>query len=193
MHMLALRRKERLVDPLQRLRSISRKLATAAAVLMVVVTAIVAVAWFLPTFTDFRFFPRIARLRGMAVDPALRFAVIVVVMVLLGLFLFALDQARRLFVDFAAGEVLTVKAAERLQYIAYAIIAGSIFRPVAQVVLRSAFSFDLAVVPRPIAGVLSLRDILDNMAFMFVGFMVLAVAWALTEAARIAADYRQIV
>ena len=38
MHMLALRRKERLVDPLQRLRSISRKLATAAAVLMVAVS-----------------------------------------------------------------------------------------------------------------------------------------------------------
>jgi hypothetical protein len=186
---------KRLVDPLHRLRAISRVLAAVTGTAMVVVALVVAGAWIIPAFTEVTLVPRLGRYREFFNDPSARFVTLAVILTLLGIFLFALDQARRLFAEFAAGEILTVRAAEKLQRISYAVITASIFRPVAHVALRSAFALDPAGGGRGLRmhWVLSLRDVLDNVAFLFAGLLLLAIAWALTEAARIADDYRQIV
>jgi len=184
---------KRLVDPLHRLRAISRVLAAMTSTAMVIVTLVVAGAWIVPAFTEVTLIPRLGRYREFFDDPSARFVTLTVILALLGIFLFALDQARRLFAEFATGEILTVRAAERLQRISYAVITASIFRPVAHGALR--FAFDAAAGARGVRmhWILSLRDVLDSVAFLFAGLLLLAIAWALTEAARIADDYRQIV
>ena len=183
-----------LIDPVARVRKISRTLSATTAVVMVVVTLAVAGAWIFPVLTGITLVPRVGAFKYFFADPSARFVAFAMIMVLLGIFLFALEQARRLFGEFAAGEILTLRAAVRLQWISYAVIVGAIARPLAQIVLRTAFEASAsAVLPSPLLVVISLRDVLSYLAFLLAGLLLLAIAWVLAEAARIADDHRQIV
>jgi hypothetical protein len=183
------------VDQLLRLRAFSRIFATITKGAMVFVTLAVAGAWFVPVFTGVTLVPRLGPYRELFNNPSARIATLAAVLVLLAIFLFALDQVRRLFAEFAAGDILTARAAEKLQRISWALIAGAIFRPVAEAAIKSTFAPHVAagLHGSSFALVFSLRDVLNSVAFLFAGFLLLAIAWALTEAARIADEYQQIV
>jgi Protein of unknown function (DUF2975) len=186
-------RKPALVDPVSRLRRVSRTFATATTFAMFGITFAIAGAWLLPLTTGITLVPRLGRFREYFDDPTARLVAFMVIVVLLGIFLFALEQARRLFDEFADGDILTTHAALRLQRIAYAIIVGSIAKPIGQSVLRAVIG------PLPSDGFcgramfLPLREIVSDVAFLLAGLFLLAIAWALAEAARIAADHRQII
>jgi hypothetical protein len=185
--------KQPLVDPVARLRRVSRSFATATAIAMLGITFAIAGAWLIPLTTGVTLVPRVGRFREYFDDPTARLVAFMVIVTLLGILLFALEQARRLFDEFAAGDILTQHAALRLQRIAYAIIVGSIAKFVGQSVLRavtiSLRSGDLC----PPVLLLPLREVVSDIAFLLAGLFVLAIAWALAEAARIAADHRQII
>ena len=184
------------VDPVDRLRRISRAFATATAAAMVLVTLGIAGAWLVPMLTGTTLVPRSGSFKEFFDDPAARAAAFAIIVGLLGLLLFALEQARQLFREFADGEILTLRAAVRLRRVAYAVVAGSIAKPLAQAALTAAFepgrgdeaygcarrASSLLLVP--------LRDVVSDLAFLLAGLLLLAIAWALAEAARIAADHR---
>jgi hypothetical protein len=184
--------KQPLVDPVARLRRVSRSFATATAVAMLGITFAIAGAWLIPLTTGVTLVPRLGRFREYFDDPTARLVAFMIIVGLLGILLFALEQARRLFDEFAAGDILTAHAALRLQRIAYAIIVGAIAKFVGQSVLR-------AVTMSPRGGdcapvlLVPVREVVSDIAFLLAGLFVLAIAWALAEAARIAADHRQII
>src|SRR5262245_61576997 len=129
-------RKGTLVDPVDRLSRISRILAITTGAAMLVVTLAVVGAWLVPMLTGVTLVPRLGRFARFFDDPLARTTAFAVIVGLLGVFLYALEQARRLFGEFAAGEILTSRAAMRLQRISYAVIAGSIAKPAAQFLLQ---------------------------------------------------------
>src|SRR5262245_9013350 len=185
--------KPQLVEPVARLRRVSRTFATATTVAMFGITFAIAGAWLLPLTTGVTLVPRLGRFREYFDDPTARLVAFMVIVVLLGIFLFALEQARRLFDEFAAGDILTAHAALRLQRIAYAIIVGAIAKFVGQSALRAVtgpLRSDGLCAP---ALFLPLREVVSDVAFLLAGLFVLAIAWALAEAARIADDHRQII
>ena len=189
-------RKAPLVDPVDRLRRISRALAVVTSATMVVVTLAVAGAWLVPIVTGISLLPRLGPFREFFADPTARAIAFTVIVGLLAILLFALEQVRRLFGEFSDGEILTSRAAMRLQRISYAIVAGSIAKPLAQSMLKATFdaaqtSFDCAC--RASHFLLPLRDVISDLAFLLAGLLLLAIAWALAEAARIADDHRQII
>jgi len=179
-------------DPLARLRRVSVVMSIALSVAMVAATLVVAIVWLLPVVAGVTWLPGTGRLRVILATPAARIVAAAAVVILLAVLLYALDQARRMFAEFAVGEILTTRAAERAKRIAYATIAGALLRPT----MRSAIA--LVVDPdelprRPLQWVMSLRNSVDDLAFLFAGLLFLAIAWALAEAARIAADHRQFI
>jgi hypothetical protein len=192
-------KKAPLVDPVDRLRRIARALATVTGAAMIVVTLAVAGAWLVPTLTGMSLLPRPGPFREFFDDPAARAIAFTTIVGLLAIMLFALEQARRLFGEFADGEILTSRAAIRLQRISYAIVAGSIAKPLAQSVLKATFDAGLGERTFGCACrasnllLIPLRDVISDIAFLLAGLLLLAVAWALAEAARIADDHRQII
>jgi hypothetical protein len=192
-------KRELLVDPVDRLRRISRAFATGTGAMMIVITLGIAGAWLVPMLTGVTLVPRLGRFKDFFGDPTARGIAFTIIAGLLALLLFALEQTRRLFGEFAAGEILTSRAATRLQRISYAIVAGSIANPLAQSALRAAFErsqVDGAAGCACRASsflLLPFRDIVSDLAFLLAGLLLLAIAWALAEAARIAADHRQII
>ena len=191
--------KSPLLDPVDRLRRISRAFAGATGMVMVVVTLAVAGAWLVPMLTGVTLLPRLGPFRGFFGDPTARLIAFAAIAGLLGIFLFALEQVRRLFGQFAGGEILTARAAMRLQRIAWAAVAGSIAKPLAQAILRAAFEPNRGdeaygcACQASFSLLLPFRDIISDLAFLLAGLLLLAISWALAEAARIAADHRQII
>jgi hypothetical protein len=184
--------KQPLVDPVARLRRVSRSFATATAVAMLGITFAIAGAWLIPLTTGVTLVPRLGRFREYFDDPTARLVAFMIIVGLLGILLFALEQARRLFDEFAAGDILTAHAALRLQRIAYAIIVGAIAKFVGQSVLR-AVTMSLRGGDCAPVLLVPVREVVSDIAFLLAGLFVLAIAWALAEAARIAADHRQII
>jgi Protein of unknown function (DUF2975) len=192
-------KKAPLVDPLDRLRRIAGALAIVTGATMVLVTLAVAGAWLVPTLTGVAIIPRLGPFGEFFDDPAARAIAFTTIVGLLAIMLFALEQVRRLFGEFSDGEILTSRAAMRLQRISYAIVAGSIAKPLAQSVLKATFDAGLGERTFGCACrasnllLIPLRDVISDIAFLVVGLLLLAVAWALAEAARIADDHRQII
>ncbi|MGA7488734.1 MAG: DUF2975 domain-containing protein [Xanthobacteraceae bacterium] len=156
----------------------------------------VVTVWLLPVLTGATIVPGAPRPGTIFTSPSARLLALPVILILLGLLLYALDQARRLFAEFAAGEILTARAAQRLKRIAYAVIAGATLRPLTRAVLVMALAIDAppdSVRQHSIRWAISLRNAMDDLAFLLAGLLLLAIAWALAEAARIAADHRQFV
>jgi hypothetical protein len=192
-------KKAPLVDPVDRLRRISRALATATGATMILATLAVTGAWLVPVLTGVALVPRFGPFRAFFEDPAARAIAFTTIVGLLVILLFALEQARRLFGEFSDGDILTSRAAIRLQRISYAIVAGSIAKPFAQSVLKATFDAGQAYGTFGCACrasslfLIPLRDVISDFAFLLAGLLLLAVAWALAEGARIADDHRQII
>ena len=94
-----------------------------------------------------------------------------------------------MFADYARGEILTLRAARRLKRIAWAIIVGAILRSPTRLGLFLAFTFDQPEIGRH----LPVRIAVADFAFLLAGLLLLAVAWAMAEAARIAEEHSHIV
>ena len=106
----------------------------------------------------------------------------------IGLFLYGLHEVRCLFRQYAAGDVLTLRAARRLQLIARATIVGAILRPLNMHGLCLALSID-----QPNAKSRLLVVTTTDLTFLLFGLLLLAIAWAMAEAARIAEEHEQII
>lgn len=99
-----------------------------------------------------------------------------------GVLIYGLWQVRALFRDFALGRVFTVEAARRLQLFAGAVLAQAALGPVSSAGLLIAFTLSNPPGGRQLGIALSSNDYVA----LIVGGVLLAIAWAMHEAARIA-------
>ena len=110
---------------------------------------------------------------------------------LTALVLYALYQAYQLFAGYRCGEVLTVRAAGRLRHISYAMLAVAVAVPIGQAVLSVVLSWKTS------SGQLNLNLVLPVEASDYfiaaLAGLLLAIAYVLTEAAKIARENSEIV
>jgi hypothetical protein len=96
--------------------------------------------------------------------------------------LFGLWQVRALFLNFANGHVFTLTSARLLRDFAGAVLAQAILGPISSTALSIAFTLNNPPGSRQLVIALSVHDYLA----LIVGGVLLAVAWVMVEATRIA-------
>jgi Protein of unknown function (DUF2975) len=99
-----------------------------------------------------------------------------------GVLLFGLWQVRALFLNFADGHVFTLASARLLRDFAGSVLAQAILGPLSATALSIAFTLNNPPGSRQLVIALSVHDYLA----LIVGGVLLAVAWAMVEATRIA-------
>jgi len=99
-----------------------------------------------------------------------------------GVMVYGLWQARALFQMFAAGRIFTEAAARRLQIFAATVLAQAALGPLSSAGLLLAFSYSNPPGQRLLGFALSINDCIA----LIVGGLLLAIAWVMREAARIA-------
>ena len=102
---------------------------------------------------------------------------------------YALYHAFCLFAGYRRGEIFTVRAAERLRHIALAVVGAVFMSPFVQAALSAALSFSAAPGKRSITVSISLQDYL----VATLGGLLLAIAYVMAEAVRIAKENREII
>ena len=111
---------------------------------------------------------------------------------LMALVLYAFYQAYQLFAGFRCGEVLTFRAAGRLRHVSYAMLAMAVAVPIGQAVLSVVLSWNASS-----SGHLHVNLVLPVEAsdcfIAAIAGLLLAVAYVLTEAAKIARENSEIV
>jgi Protein of unknown function (DUF2975) len=100
----------------------------------------------------------------------------------IGVLLYGLWQVRALFRDFALGRVFTVETARRLQLFAGTVFAQAVLGPLSSAGLLLAFSSNDPAGTSRFGMALSTDDYLA----LIVGGVLLAIAWAMREAAQMA-------
>jgi DUF2975 family protein len=176
-------------DPLRKLRAVSSVMTVAVTVGMAAVTVLVIAVFLIPAFTRATVLPEMLPFRLTEISAEARWLGLAVIAVPLAVLLYALNEIRALFADYARGEILTLRAARRLKRIAWAIIVGAILRSPTRLGLFLAFTFDQPEIGRQ----LPVRIAVADFAFLLAGLLLLAVAWAMAEAARIAEEHSHIV
>jgi len=127
--------------------------------------------------------------RDLALTPRSVATAAAVTAVPVGVLLYGLWQARALFVDFASGRVFTLTSARHLRNFAASVLAQAILGPVSSTALLLAFTFDNPPGRRQLAIALSTNDYLA----LIIGGVLLAVAWVMVEATRIADEHASFV
>src|SRR5262245_2546074 len=116
-------------DPFARLRTVSRAMVVAVTAGMVALVTLVVVVFLVPALTRTTIVPEVMPFGLTEITPRARLLGFLVLCAPIGLFLYGLNQVRRLFGQYAAGDVLTLGAAQCLKRIAWATIAGAMLRP----------------------------------------------------------------
>ncbi|HTQ84200.1 MAG TPA: DUF2975 domain-containing protein [Pseudolabrys sp.] len=164
-------------------------MAIAVTLGMIALVALVALIFFVPAVTRAAIGPLTMPFGLTEITPRARMFGFLVLLPPLALFLLGLNEIRRLFLQYAGGDVLSSAAARRLKRIAWLTVLGALIRAPARALLFLALSVDQAGVPQR-----SLFRVLPaDFTFLLFGLLLLAIAWAMTEAARIAEEHRQIV
>ena len=175
-------------DRFARLRTVSLAMVVAVTAGMVGLVALMVVVLLVPAFTDAAIVPEVMPFRLTDITPRARLLGFAVLCAPVGLFLYGLNEVRRLFGQYAAGDVLTVSSARRVKRIAWATIAGAMLRPPTRYALFLALSIDQPDAEPRIPHVTT-----TDLTFLLFGLLLLAIAWAMAEAARIADDHKQII
>jgi hypothetical protein len=177
------------VDPFVRLRTVSKIMVVAVTIGMVALVALVAVIFLVPAVTRATIGAEVMPFGIVDISERARVLGFLVLALPLTVFLFGLNEVRLLFGQYALGEVLTASAARRLKRIAWITIIGAILRAPTRIGLFLALTLDQADVQRALPVRISAADL----TFLLFGLLLLAVAWVMAEAARIAEEHRQIV
>jgi hypothetical protein len=175
-------------DPFARLRAVSRAMVVAVTAGMVALVALAILVFLLPALVRPAFVPEVMPFGLTQITPRARLLGFVVLSAPIGLFLYGLYEIRCLFGEYAAGDVLTLGAARRLKRIAWATIVGAILRPLTIQGLFLALSIDQPNARSRLPAVTT-----TDLTFLLFGLLLLAIAWAMAEAARIAEEHKQII
>lgn len=176
-------------DPFARLRTVSKIMVVAVTVGMIALVALVAIVFIIPPLTRATVIREVIPYGIVEITLRARLLGLLVLALPLAVFLYGLNEVRLLFGQYAVGDVLSAGAARRLKRIAWITILGALLRAPARIALFLALSIDQPALQRP----LPMRINTADLTFLLFGLLLLAVAWVMTEAARIAEEHRQII
>lgn len=165
-------------------------IALIATLMITVFIGSVILVFFMPDWTFDLPLARLGMTGGnLALTPARIAAASAIIAVPVGVLLFGLWQARALFADFAGGRVFTLAGARRLRDFAACVLAQAILGPVSSAAVSVALTYGNPPGNRQLAVSLSL----DNYVALVIGAVLLAVAWVMVEATRIADEHASFV
>lgn len=126
---------------------------------------------------------------SVVITPGVRLLSLLIAAVPVAVLFYGLLQAYQLFASYRRGEVFTAAASDRLRRIAVVVIALAAIHPVTVTLLGLAVSWNAPVGKRQLVIQLSSNDLF----LAALGGLMLAVAYVMVEAVRIADEHREIV
>ncbi len=166
-----------------RLRRFSKAMAIVTTLGMLLIAVAMVLVFLIPDWTQNLLLARLGQAgRDLSLSPERLIAGAVITAVPVGVLLFGLWQVRALFLNFAGGQVFTLASARRLRDFAAAVLAQAILGPISATALMLAFTLNNPPGSRQLVISLSVHDYLA----LIVGGVLLAVAWVMVEATRIA-------
>ncbi len=177
---------------LQRIQRVSGRIATACAVLMIALPALLlTLSLFLPEFLAIQSAARRLGVQADEISWLARFASFVAMTIGSAPLLWGLWIMRRLFQNYARGTVFSTEAADQLKRVAYALFALIAARPIGGALFGLALSID--VVQQGGQGQLMLAVGSTEVWLALAGSMVLVIAWIMGEAAALADENKSFV
>jgi hypothetical protein len=171
------------VNHSDRLRRFSRAMAMLTTLGILLIAVAMIAVFLIPDWTRNLLLARLGQAgHDLALSPGRLIAGAAVTAVPVGVLLFGLWQVRALFLSFANGHVFTLASARRLRDFAGAVLAQAVLGPLSSTALMLAFTLDNPPGSRQLVIALSVHDYLA----LIVGGVLLAVAWVMVEATRIA-------
>jgi hypothetical protein len=168
-----------------RLARFSRAMALVTSIGIALVLVAMVLAFVIPEWTRNLALARVGQPgEPLSFTLSNRLAGAAVVVLPVGVLLFGLWEIRALFHMFANGQVFTETAARHLQRFAAAILAQSLLGPLSSTGLLLAFTFNNPPGRRLLGFALSIDDYIA----LIVGGLLLAIAWVMREAARLAEE-----
>jgi Protein of unknown function (DUF2975) len=165
-------------------------IALIAGLMILVLSGVMVLMFFLPDWTHDLLLARLGNACSNVTLTSGRVAAAAgIIAIPVGVLLFGLWQARALFADFAEGRVFTLTSARYLRDFAACVLAQAILGPLSSAALFLALTFSNPPGNRQFAISLSL----DNYVALIVGGVLLAVAWVMVEATRIADEHASFV
>ena len=169
--------------PLERLRRFSKAMARLTTLGMLLIAVAMILVFVIPDWTRNLLLARLGQAgQDLSLSPGRLVAAAAVIAVPIGVLLFGLWQVRALFLNFAEGQVFTLASARRLRDFAGAVLAQAVLGPISATALSIAFTLNNPPGSRQLVIALSVHDYLA----LIIGGVLLAVAWAMVEATRIA-------
>ena len=166
-----------------RLRGFSKAMAMLTTLGMLLIAVAMILVFLIPDWTHNLLLARLGQAgRDLSLSSARLIPGAAITAVPVGVLLFGLWQARALFLNFADGHVFTLASARRLRDFAAAVLAQAILGPLSSTALLLAFTLNNPPGNRQLVITLSVHDYLA----LIVGGVLLAVAWVMVEATRIA-------
>ncbi len=173
-----------------RLRRFCNAMVIVTSVGMALIVIAMCLVFVIPEWTRNLLLARLGEAgRDLALTPGRVAAGAAITAIPVGVLLFGLWQARALFANFAEGRVFTLDSARRLRDFAASVLAQAVLGPISSTALLLAFTFDNPPGSRQLGIALSTNDYLA----LVVGGVLLAVAWVMVEAARIADEHASFV
>lgn len=173
-----------------RLRRFSNAMLIVTTLGMVLIGVAMCLVFVIPEWTRNLLLARLGEAgRDFALTPGRVAAGAAITAIPVSVLLFGLWQVRALFADFAGGRVFTLTSARRLRNFAGSVLAQAVLGPISSTALLLAFTFDNPPGSRQLGIALSTNDYLA----LIVGGVLLAVAWVMVEATRIADEHASFV
>lgn len=173
-----------------RLRRFSNAMVIVTSIGMVLIAVAMILAFVIPDWTRNLLMARLGEAgRNLTLTSGRLAAGAAITAVPVGILLFGLWQARALFADFADGRIFTLTSARRLRDFAACILAQAVLGPITSTALLLAFTFDNPPGTRQLSIGLSTNDYMA----LIIGGVLLAIAWVMVEATRIADEHASIV
>jgi len=174
----------------RRLRRFSKTMAWVTTLGIVLIAVAMVLVFLIPDWTRNFLLARLGQAgAALPLTPGRLGAAAAVTALPIGIMLYGLWQARALFRDFAEGLVFTASTARRLRDFAGAIMAQAMLGPISSSALLLAFTFGNPPEQRQFGIALSVNDYIA----LIVGGVLLAVAWVMAEATRIADEHASFV
>jgi hypothetical protein len=165
-------------------------IALIAALMITVFFGSVILLFFMPDWTFNLPLARLGAAGGdLVLTPGRIAAAAAIIAVPVGVLLFGLWQARALFADFAGGRVFTLANTRRLRDFAACVLAQAILGPLSSAAVFLALTYSNP----PGSGQFAISLSLDNYVALIIGGVLLAVAWVMVEATRIADEHASFV
>jgi hypothetical protein len=177
-------------DASDRLRRLCRMMKTITTIGIALIAIAMIAVFFIPDWTRNFLLARLGQVGAdLPLTPGRIAAAAIITSIPVGVILCGLWQARLLFAGFADGQLFTLGNARRLRNFATSVLAQAVLGPLSSMALLLAFTLSNPPGQPRLGIALSTNDYIA----LIVGGVLLAVAWVMVEATRIAEEHASFV